>query len=87
MDPKDIRKGMYVKVVKGRKVPLGTTGAIIWIGQGEYGWRVGLKDSKNQVHWTSVMNITPLVLQTRPIQSTPMGKTGTLIKYPPPMPK
>lgn len=57
-----------VKVVKGRKVPLGTEGNLFWMGtycRSPYGdpWgiytsiRVGIKDDAGNVHWTSVDNI------------------------------
>lgn len=52
-----IRKGRNVKVVKGRKVPKGTVGTVFWVGVGEWGERVGLKDEKETVHWTSADNV------------------------------
>lgn len=50
-------KGKEARVVKGRKVPIGTRGEIIWIGDGAFGRRVGLKDEAGKVHWTSVDNV------------------------------
>lgn len=62
-------KGKTVKVVKGRKVPVGLTGTVIWIGAGRkytpnYGYskhqqvadRLGIKDESGNVHWTSASN-------------------------------
>lgn len=57
-----------VVVVKGRKVPHGTTGTCFWMGtydNSRYGdpWgfytttRVGIKDAAGNVYWTSVKNI------------------------------
>jgi len=57
-----------VKVVKGRKVPIGTVGECFWMGSydnSKYGdpWgiyttiRVGIKDSQQNVFWTSAENI------------------------------
>lgn len=57
-----------VKVVKGRKVPIGTEGECFWMGSydnSKYGdpWgiytniRVGIKDDNGEVYWTSVNNI------------------------------
>jgi hypothetical protein len=50
------KKGSPARVVKGRKVAVGTTGIIIWTGDGNYGPRVGLKDDSGQVHWTAASN-------------------------------
>lgn len=51
------RKGKSLEVVKGRKVPIGTKGVCIWVGQSQYGERVGLKDSSGTVHWTASTNV------------------------------
>lgn len=50
-------KGKQVEVIKGRKVPKGTTGEVIWIGEGQWGWRVGIKDAEGEVHWTAETNV------------------------------
>jgi hypothetical protein len=66
-------KGKLVTVVKGRKVPKGTTGVVIWVGEGRYfgptprykssAWsakgalRVGVKDAEGTVHWTAASNV------------------------------
>jgi hypothetical protein len=65
-------KGKSVVVVKGRKVPKGTTGTVVWYGPGKNfgpvpkyrgGWsvstpmRVGLKDASGTVHWTDAANV------------------------------
>ncbi len=50
-------KGDTVVVVKGRKVPKGTTGVVIWQGIGQYGTRVGVKDAAGVVHWTASSNV------------------------------
>lgn len=54
---KEPRKGRTIKVVKGRKVPVGTVGVCFWIGSSQWGDRVGLKDSKGTVHWTAASNV------------------------------
>ena len=51
-------KGKYVMVVKGRKVPKGTVGRCFWYGEGDYGYRVGLRDAEGTVHWTAASNCT-----------------------------
>lgn len=54
------RKGKTLKVVKGRKVPIGTVGECIWTGPDSYRpnhTRVGIKDAAGTVHWTSADNV------------------------------
>lgn len=51
------RKGKTLQVVKGRKVPVGTTGECIWVGDGQWGTRVGIQDTAGNVHWTAVTNV------------------------------
>jgi hypothetical protein len=51
------RKGQTTKVVRGRKVPVGTEGKLIWVGQTKFGKRVGFKDASETVYWTAWGNI------------------------------
>jgi len=66
----DVRQYAHkrVRVVKGRKVPIGTEGEVFWMGSydhSKYGdpWgiytsvRVGIRDDLGNVHWTAVENI------------------------------
>lgn len=53
----DVRKGSWVRVVRGRKVPVGTEGWCIWMGESDYGTRVGVKDRAGVVHWTACANV------------------------------
>ncbi len=55
--PGVIVKGVPVKVVRGRKVPIGTQGVTVWIGYGNYGERIGLKDADGEVYWTALKNV------------------------------
>jgi hypothetical protein len=55
-------KGDTARVVKGRKVAIGTTGEIIWTGERSYSYgpatlRVGIKDADGNVHWTAASNV------------------------------
>ena len=50
-------KGQTVTVVKGRKVPLGTTGVCFYSGEGQWGWRVGFKTEDGETVWTAVTNV------------------------------
>jgi len=54
-----VEKGATVKVVRGRKIPLGTTGKVIWKGQNQWGWRVGIKvdPTKEEVLWIALANV------------------------------
>ena len=55
-----------VRVIKGRKVPIGTTGTVFWIGMRNYSkygywwdWevRVGIKTPEGDAYFTSENNI------------------------------
>jgi hypothetical protein len=50
-------KGKTLKVVRGRKVAVGTVGTCFWIGESRWGVRVGIKDATETVHWTAVTNV------------------------------
>ena len=50
-------KGQTVTVVKGRKVPIGTTGRVFWSGEGRYGWRVGFETADGETFWTAASNV------------------------------
>ena len=57
-----VNKGDTVEVVRGRKVPIGTTGEVIWIGADKYDrtgrkQRLGVKDGDGEVHWTAESNV------------------------------
>jgi hypothetical protein len=52
-----VSKGKPVRVVSGRKVVPGTVGECIWVGDGAYGKRVGIRDAAGKVHWTAVSNV------------------------------
>jgi len=54
-----MRRGGHigVKVVSGRKVPIGTTGRVFWAGKNQWGLRVGLRTDKGIVYWTSAGNV------------------------------
>lgn len=63
-------RGKTLKVVKGRKVPVGTVGECTWYGEGKkfgyYGstpMRVGLRTLDGTVHWTDAKNVE-VVLDT-----------------------
>jgi hypothetical protein len=69
------RKGKTIRVVRGRKVPIGTTGVCIWRGQGKaFTWyqarngapeRVGLKTENGEVFWTALRNVEVVQEQER----------------------
>jgi hypothetical protein len=51
-------KGKTLKVVRGRKVPIGLEGVCMWYGETKYGYRVGItvKDQKDPV-WVDARNV------------------------------
>lgn len=53
----DVRKGTAIKIVRGRKIPVGTTGVAFWKGSGAYGQRVGFKDAAGNTLWTAATNV------------------------------
>lgn len=67
-----VRRGSTVTVVRGRKVPLGITGKVFWIGENQYGMKVGmnLSDRKDErgrnvdVVWTALSNVEVIVNET-----------------------
>lgn len=60
-----IIKGVFVDVIKGRKVPVGTRAEVFWIGESAYGPRVGLMIEGEKVY-TALNNV-----QIAPIEDFP----------------
>lgn len=52
--------GNTVRVVKGRKVPLGTEGEVFWLGDKGWGYSVGIKTADGAKHFTAVKNVESL---------------------------
>jgi len=60
-----VRRGSTVTVVRGRKVPLGVTGKVFWIGESQWGIKVGMnltdrKDERGRnldVVWIAIGNV------------------------------
>jgi hypothetical protein len=52
-------KGCLARVVRGRKVPKGVVGEVIWTGVGDWGARVGLATPTGVV-WTAASNVERL---------------------------
>jgi hypothetical protein len=46
----EIRKGVIVEVVKGRKIPIGTRGEVFWSGEGSFGERVGIMADGEKIY-------------------------------------
>jgi hypothetical protein len=57
----DIRKGRLVRVVRGRKVPLGTEGVVLRADVGQWGPRVCIKTATGEIHWSSPNNVECVV--------------------------
>ena len=63
-EAREPKKGRKVRVVKGRKVAIGTEGTVTWYGEGRaYGFgsrapmRVGIKLASGEVVWTDASNV------------------------------
>jgi len=67
------KRGDAAVVVRGRNVPQGTRGRIIWEGVKEFGPRVGLKDADGKVHWTATSNVEKVVPGVAPGTRPPQG--------------
>ena len=53
-----VNKGDKIKVVRGVKVPKGTTGVAFWVGETKYGTRIGFKnDANGETLWTAASNV------------------------------
>ncbi len=61
-----VHRGMDVVVVRGRKVPKGTQGQVIWVGNKGWGPRVGVRDDKGSVHWTAESNVRVILPELLP---------------------
>lgn len=69
----EIRKGRLVRVYKGRKTPVGTEGYVFWIGDGQYGPRIGMSDHSGDTHWVSMSNVAVVLPGVRFRESPPEG--------------
>jgi hypothetical protein len=56
MNDNIVKRGDRITVVRGKKVPLNTSGVVFWVGVGQYGERVGFK-AGDVTHWTATKNI------------------------------
>lgn len=54
---KMVRRGVPVVVVRGRKVAKGTAGEVFWVGESNWGTRVGFKTATQEVVWVSAANV------------------------------
>jgi hypothetical protein len=58
-----VQVGKTVKVVKGRKVPVGTVGRVFWMGEDQYRegqMRVGIATADGSKHYTAATNVEVL---------------------------
>lgn len=62
-----VERGTPVQVVKGRKVPVGTTGTVFWVGESTWGDRVGFTDAEGTTHWTARTNVEPVFGPALPV--------------------
>lgn len=50
-------KNKRIVVTRGRKVPIGTTGICFYVGEGQWGWRVGFTTDSGETIWTNANNV------------------------------
>ncbi len=50
-------KGKEIVVTRGRKIPIGTRGTAFWVGEGNWGWRVGFTGTDGVEYWTDIRNV------------------------------
>ncbi len=60
-EAREPKKGRRVKVVRGRKIPVGTEGQCFWMGDTRYGTRVGLKNDAGETIWVDAKNVEAVV--------------------------
>lgn len=81
------RVGKRARVVRGRKVPLGTEGTVIWVGPNRYRYygpaRVGLRDDAGAVHWTSESNLEFLAATEPPDPNIHRGDRVQVVREAP----
>ena len=68
-EEESVAKGKFMKVVKGRSVPVGVVGECIWVGEKNYNpygrglptKRVGIRDAEGKVWWTNASNVVVIL--------------------------
>lgn len=54
-------KGLVVTVYRGRKIKIGTTGLCFWVGNSQYGERVGIRvEGQETPVWVDARNVRPV---------------------------
>lgn len=73
-------KGSRVKVVKGRKVPIDTTGTIFWLGDNKFGEgkRAGIEGDDGETYWTSLDNLEAIQDEAPEIEPP---KKGDMVRF------
>lgn len=55
-----VERGVEVKVVRGRKVPVGTLARVFWSGETQFGWSCGLELTTGERVFTALKNLETL---------------------------
>ena len=58
---REVVRGCPVMVTRGRKIPKGTTGRVFWIGQKQFGVRVGFETDDGVTHWADINNVDRII--------------------------
>lgn len=51
------KDGQTIRVVRGVKVPIGTTGIVFWRGETKWGTRLGFKTMQDETVWIAEANV------------------------------
>jgi len=72
-------KGDTVEVIAGRKVPIGTTGVVFWLAEGQWGLRLGIRTPTGTTWWTYGKNVR---IVSREV-TEPLDDPATVLVVPP----
>ncbi len=75
-----MNKGSRVKVVKGKKVPIDTTGTIFWLGDNKFGEgkRAGIEGDDGETYWISLEHLE--AIDDAPPEIEP-PKKGDMVRF------
>ena len=61
LSDKEVRKGSEVIVKKGRTAPIGFSGIVFWVGYNQFGQKLGIRNTNNEVAWTYTKNVEAIL--------------------------
>ncbi len=74
----ELSRGCVVRVVRGRKVPIGTVARVFWYGESRYGTRLGIKvEGSEEALWTAATNVE--VIEAAPARAAYVAPAGPAV--------